>query len=322
MQVVTDIAPFSESSPAPETSWRRWQPAGDIRDLLTAIFPDDRPLYSAEDTGRKMTREFPLIVWRARADRSQLEQAAELDKTLPLFVKSVVLVAEQCDGLRGHYDRKWHSAPGNLHVTILLRETLPAEFVGLGYAVLPVLALADCAESIAGGKHTIRIKWINDILSNGAKIGGALSRASVQSGYFSDPVLGMGLNLTTTPEVPPTVFVPRVGNLGDVVSMRNRLDVLKRLLSAFHANHYLLTRKGAKGLADRYRRLSSVVGRTVRVYEDGPGLDDMNIQGRKLLARGTVQSIDDQLRLVVDGERIMSGRLAFEEDCQAFGIDS
>lgn len=321
MQILTDIDPSTEACPDPRTSWSRWRASGRFARIAQACFPAGGTLYGADIEGPKLTREFPVVVWRAGSDASQLDLASGLAGWLPAEVGTVVLVTGTSAHLRGHFDRRWAGAPGNLHVTVLVRETAPVEHVGLGYAILPVLALYDCARGVVTSHRRVSIKWINDILLDGAKIGGALSRGRTQGGAYTHAVFGMGLNVNVIPAVPRTVFVPHVTCLRPHTGDKPLLDTLRRLLSSFASNHSLLRRKGLAGLIDRYRKACEVPGRAVRLYEDGPGLDDRHPNGRRVLARGRVESITDELQLVIEGRAYGVGRLAYEEDCGAFGIE-
>ncbi|MDK2970536.1 MAG: BirA family transcriptional regulator [Candidatus Sumerlaeota bacterium] len=321
MLVITDIAPTQPNCPDTAALWSRWKPAGIHQRVAERCFREGRQLYAADDDGRKMAKEFPVVIWREHTDESQIELASKLADWLPADTHAVVLVSAASGDFRGHYDRRWHSGEGNLHVTVLLRETAPHEHVGLAYAILPVLALCDCAAGLVTSHRTVKVKWINDILLDGAKIGGALSRGKTRGSIFTHAVFGMGLNINTIPPVPRTVFVPSVTCLKPHTKEMAMLDVLKRLLSAFASNHSLLIRKGLSGLVPRYRAVSDVIGRNVRLYADGPGLNDANVAERRILARGTVEAITDELQIVIDGKPYGSGRLAYEEDCQAFGLE-
>ena len=161
---------------------------------------------------------------------------------------------------------------------------------------------------------------MNDIQFDGRKVGGALSKTRTQGGLFTEAMIGMGLNCVKTPDLPPNVFVPRVGSLAEHASNFSSLDLLARLLSTFTVNHRLLLKEGGAGLVERYRQHWQDLNRRVRIYDDGTALDDRDLTGREILARGTIERIDENLNLVIGGKLVGRGRLAYEEDCQAFGI--
>jgi BirA family transcriptional regulator, biotin operon repressor / biotin---[acetyl-CoA-carboxylase] ligase len=100
--------------------------------------------------------------------------------------------AETQSAGRGRMGRNWVSPKGNLYASTLIRlqETDPAA------ATLGLVAGIAVHEVIADytGIDTIRIKWPNDIVANGAKLSGILLERAGDS-----VVIGIGINLVTHP---------------------------------------------------------------------------------------------------------------------------
>lgn len=93
---------------------------------------------------------------------------------------------------RGQLRRPWESPAGNLHVAIALPtpEGHPAQTAPL----LTGLALAEALAGLAPeGAEPFRVKWPNDLLWRGAKVGGLLLE---DRGRL---VAGLGLNLVAAP---------------------------------------------------------------------------------------------------------------------------
>lgn len=110
-----------------------------------------------------------------------------------------VLALEQSAG-RGRHGRAWASARGNLHLSVLLR---PARLAHPGrWAILAGLAAAETLGDLLPVGHSPRLKWPNDLLVDGAKIGGVLVEAAPGNGAPDGAwvVLGIGLNLAAHPE--------------------------------------------------------------------------------------------------------------------------
>ncbi len=318
MMIITDIDPSSPACPETRMSWLRWVPNGPLKRVTVSCFDPETPLYIGDSEGSKITSEFPYVIWRSQATESQINTAGRLCDRLPADMKRVVFVADQGEGFRGHYDRQWAAVEGNLHVTVLLCESMPAQHVGTGYAILPILTLADTAQSLVGGKGRVSIRWINDILLDGEKVGGALGHTRLQGPTYTSAILGMGLNLQKKPNVEPTLFVPRVGSLASFVGNRTKLELLHAMLSAFLSNHTILVRQGGNGLADRYRKMVALRGEPVRVFEDGPGMDGLSPGELKMIAQGTLDGINNELHLQVGGKTATRGRLVSEADFQEF----
>lgn len=97
---------------------------------------------------------------------------------------------------RGSRGREWLSERGNLFLSVLLRPFDPAAEAGL-WALLAGVAVAQ-----ALGRPDIALKWPNDILRNGKKLGGILIETQVGAeGRLDWLVIGIGLNLSAAPHI-------------------------------------------------------------------------------------------------------------------------
>ena len=103
-----------------------------------------------------------------------------------------VVARNQTNG-RGRRGRTWESFPGQaVYLSVLLRPGWPASEVSwLG--VLGGVAAADALHEL--GIPDMSIKWPNDILVKGRKIGGVLVEPRVGEGKLDFAVLGMGINV-------------------------------------------------------------------------------------------------------------------------------
>lgn len=102
---------------------------------------------------------------------------------------TVLTAQTQTDG-RGRQGRLWSSGSGNLLVSWLLRfEVAPTALSAL--SVVEALAITRTLDGHAPGR--IQLKWPNDILLDGRKLGGLLLEARQAGGLCV--VSGLGLNL-------------------------------------------------------------------------------------------------------------------------------
>lgn len=109
-------------------------------------------------------------------------------------------------GRRGH---KWDSTVGNLLLSIVLRPCVnPAKFSGLaavsGLAVLEVLEKQGLA-------NEIRLKWPNDLIARGRKLGGILVEAARDNEGKPFAVCGIGVNVNYTPQEVPDGGLAAIG---------------------------------------------------------------------------------------------------------------
>ena len=98
---------------------------------------------------------------------------------------------------RGSRGRGWTSPPGNLYLSLLLRPQTEPREAGK-WALLAGLAVAEALSDF-----DVVLKWPNDILYDGAKLGGILVEASLDvRGRLDFLVIGIGLNLAHAPSLP------------------------------------------------------------------------------------------------------------------------
>ena len=71
------------------------------------------------------------------------------------------------------------------------------------------------------------IKWVNDVLIDGAKVSGVLAYTQQEGDNVTAATLGIGLNLKTTPRIDPSPFVPRAASLTDFCPNREYCETVR-----------------------------------------------------------------------------------------------
>jgi BirA family transcriptional regulator, biotin operon repressor / biotin---[acetyl-CoA-carboxylase] ligase len=203
--------------------------------------------------------------------------------------EGLVLAAEEQSAGRGRLGRGWVSPPrAALTFSLLVR---PGTVPRARHGWIPLLAGVAVASAVrAVAALDARLKWPNDVLADGAKLGGILAEATGDA-----VVVGIGLNVSTDPaELPP----PGPGGLA-ATSLRaagsaclDRDLLLAEILASFE-RWYQPWRRAAgdperSGLREAYTRLCDTTGRGVRV----------ELPGGQVLSGGAV-GIDSGGRLVV-----------------------
>lgn len=108
-----------------------------------------------------------------------------------------VVAAHQTCG-RGRRGRTWISCPGQaVYLSVLLRPQWAAgDVTWLG--VLGGVAAAEAAAEL--GVKELLIKWPNDVLASGKKLGGVLVEPRLGDEHIDFAVLGIGFNVLQQPE--------------------------------------------------------------------------------------------------------------------------
>ena len=119
----------------------------------------------------------------ARRVRAEL---AEDDLPLPW---SALLAFEQTAG-RGRRGRTWVSPAGlGIYATVFGRLRQRERL-----AVLPLAVAAALAEALAPFAPTVRLKWPNDLMLEGRKVGGVLVESMPGASGDMDALIGFGIN--------------------------------------------------------------------------------------------------------------------------------
>jgi BirA family transcriptional regulator, biotin operon repressor / biotin---[acetyl-CoA-carboxylase] ligase len=181
---------------------------------------------------------------------------------------TLVTADEQTAG-RGRQGRSWLAPPGKaLLMSVVLRE------LGAAQAYLPLAAaLAVCEASEQSADVRCQIKWPNDVWVGGRKLAGILVEGRPQEGWA---VLGIGLNVSTTPDEFPEELRDIATSLGG----GSPEEVLPRLTAALDAR---LTNPPDEIVAAWSER-DALRGRTIR-WQGG---------------EGTATGIDSSGALIVD----------------------
>jgi BirA family biotin operon repressor/biotin-[acetyl-CoA-carboxylase] ligase len=107
---------------------------------------------------------------------------------------TLICAAEQLGG-RGRQGRRWVSAPGGFYCSVILRPQVPLERTPQ-LALVAGLAAAEAVQSLTGLVPWVR--WPNDLLLSGRKVGGTLVEA--RGGAVA---IGQGINVTAEHDLLP-----------------------------------------------------------------------------------------------------------------------
>lgn len=203
---------------------------------------------------RRVAKLSPKVLRRKVVTSTQ-----DLARALP--IGSIVVADHQTAG-RGRLDRRWESPPGT---ALLVSFVLPPN---------PILSLAaGVAAAEACGVGVVRLKWPNDLLVGGGKVGGVLVEATT-----AKAICGIGINLSWAPKGGARLNQDRDQLLGKV-----RVE-LERWTSAT-----------SEEVLARWRELSDTLGRRVRVDQSGTTIE------------GIAEDIGPQGELIVDGRLVTFG---------------
>lgn len=103
---------------------------------------------------------------------------------------TAVVAAEQLEG-RGSRGRSWHSPLGGLWLSLLFRP--PAVGAIEVMSLRAGLTVAEALDSLVS--HPLQLKWPNDLMLGGRKVGGVLCEARWQGETLGWIAVGIGMNI-------------------------------------------------------------------------------------------------------------------------------
>jgi BirA family biotin operon repressor/biotin-[acetyl-CoA-carboxylase] ligase len=230
---------------------------------------------------------------------------SQKDITLP---DGTLCLAGSGRKFHGQRQRPWAALEGNIHLALYLAPHRVIKRFHSGFPILAAVSLVDALDAVTPLKDRAKIKWINDILIDGAKIAGFLVHTQSMENSVLSAILGIGLNVEKIPRIRTDPFVPKVSSLRNFVpddSVLTQEKVLLELLRSLDKNYQLLLEGNYETLLNSYRERSLVIGRQVRVLSDSPSKKSHEI------ASGTVIAISENLELIIKGhpKPVTSGRL-------------
>ena len=200
---------------------------------------------------------------------------------------TIVLADAQTAG-RGRQGRRWVSPPGNLYLSVLLRPAPP----GARWSVLPLAAGLAVAEALGAEGLEASLKWPNDVIVSGRKIGGILAEASSSADGLEFVVVGIGVNVALRPPGLPEEVAATVTSMAEELARAvDRTLVAAEVLARLTVWYHALAREGPPVVQAAWRvRALPWWGKTVEA-----------VAGERRL-RGIARDLDESGALVLELE--------------------
>ena len=175
---------------------------------------------------------------------------------------AVVLAEEQTAG-RGRAGHSWHSERASgIYVTALLRPKLSPVQAPL-LTMMAGLAAHTAIQAQTGA--AVDLKWPNDLLIDGRKIGGILTEMHAEPSAIKFVIVGIGLNVNQE-KFPSELSTIATSLRVQTGRAHSRLELLVRLLREFESGYNRFLAEGASSVVERFAAVSSYAhGKRVRV---------------------------------------------------------
>ncbi len=167
----------------------------------------------------------------------------------------IIAIASQQTAGRGQWGRTWVSHLGGLYLSMGLTFNIPAEAV----YHLTLWSGWGIAEELRRYGLDVKLKWPNDLILEGQKLGGIKSETRIQQGMITYGVIGVGINWDND--------IPQTGITLQSCSQPHQIESLE-VLAAITINGILqgyqtYLREGIEVLLKNYLELLDSLGRKV-----------------------------------------------------------
>ena len=179
---------------------------------------------------------------------------------------SVVLAEEQTAG-RGRAGRSWHSErAAGIYVTLLLRPRISPVQAPL-LTMMAGLSAHTAIQAQTGLQPDV--KWPNDLMLSGKKLGGILTEMHAETTLVRFVIVGIGINVNQE-KFPAELNAIATSLRAETGKPQSRLELLARLLREFETDYNRFLREGAASIIERFTQVSSYArGKRVRVTNGG-----------------------------------------------------
>ncbi|WP_308255327.1 biotin--[acetyl-CoA-carboxylase] ligase [Geminocystis sp. GBBB08] len=101
-----------------------------------------------------------------------------------------VVIAKQQTAGKGQRGNIWRSPIGGLYFSIVLELNLPVEFI----SHLTLFSVYGIVMELRKFEIPIEIKWLNDLILEGKKLGGILCETKSDGKIIKEVIIGVGIN--------------------------------------------------------------------------------------------------------------------------------
>jgi BirA family transcriptional regulator, biotin operon repressor / biotin---[acetyl-CoA-carboxylase] ligase len=177
--------------------------------------------------------------------------------------EGVVVLAEEQTAGRGRAGRSWHSERATgIYVTMLLRPPLKPVQAPL---LTMMAGLSAHAAIQAQTGAIVDLKWPNDLLIGGKKVGGILTEMHAEPSQVRFVIVGVGINVNQE-KFPADLASIATSLRAETGRPQSRLELLVRLLREFESGYNRFLADGTAGVIGQFAATSSFAqGKRVKV---------------------------------------------------------
>jgi BirA family biotin operon repressor/biotin-[acetyl-CoA-carboxylase] ligase len=173
-----------------------------------------------------------------------------------------LVIAESQTRGQGRLGRTWHSPPGGLWFSTILRP----QFKNFSSHHLTFMAGLSIAQACAKTGVSVSLRWPNDIYAGDKKLGGILTESKTKGNTFEYIVIGIGLNVNIEPTSFPAQLKEEATSLLAIKgSLVHRAQLLNYILLAWEKLLEIYPKQGFAPILKVWKKYATFLGSQVRV---------------------------------------------------------
>jgi BirA family transcriptional regulator, biotin operon repressor / biotin---[acetyl-CoA-carboxylase] ligase len=179
--------------------------------------------------------------------------------------EGALIVAEEQTAGKGRAGRPWHSdRAAGIYVTLLLRPRLSPVQAPL-LTMMAGVSVHTAIQAVTGA--TTDLKWPNDLMIGGKKVGGILTEMHSEPNQVRFVIVGIGLNANQ--EAFPAELSGLATSLAkETGRVQSRMELLVRLVQEFETDYKRFLKDGSQSVVKRFEQISSYArGKRVQVSD-------------------------------------------------------
>lgn len=212
---------------------------------------------------------------------------------------AVIWAKRQTRG-KGRMGRTWVSDEGNLFVSLLLQPKVPL-IDAAQFSFVTALAVAEALQPVVAEVGNLSLKWPNDILLDGRKLGGILLETEPMEdgkGYWL--IAGIGINVESCPPESEVMYPATCLTKAGIEIISAKI-VLSRLLPHFVECYDRWIEKGFEPIRQQWLELAHGIGESATVIS-GKETYQGTMMGIDALGRLQMQLEDKTLMHLTSGD--------------------
>ncbi|WP_214839178.1 biotin--[acetyl-CoA-carboxylase] ligase [Exiguobacterium sp. s122] len=180
-------------------------------------------------------------------------------------MEGTIVISEEQTAGRGQLGRNWYNPSRvNIAASIILRPELPIRDA----SKLTLMAASAFARSLQREGIDATIKWPNDLLLNGKKIGGILTEMQTEGDRIQAVILGFGFNVNG--DTIPEELLHRATSLKrETGVIHRRSELLARLLEDLESEYELFLETGFRPIQEHWLQNAAYLNETISLKTAG-----------------------------------------------------